>query len=77
MDLEREGYIVSRRGRGTFIVDHNARNKEVELKLVENLTDVFLQKVFALGISSDDLLGIIEKRVNCDVGKEKGNVEEQ
>lgn len=70
MDLEREGFIVSRRGRGTFIADHNEHDKEVEVKLVEDLVDEFLQKVFALGISPDSLFEIIEKKVNRDIRKE-------
>jgi len=68
MDLEREGFIVSRRGRGTFISQQDELTKE---GLVEDLIDAFLQKLLDAGFSSKKIMDLIEQRINkLDLRKE-------
>lgn len=63
MDLEREGFIISRRGRGTFISEKNGITNEIETGLIEGIIDDFLQKMLSAGVSPDKVLDLIDQRI--------------
>lgn len=64
MDLEREGYITTRQGRGTFIAERNdvgaarAADSPVEL-----LIDDMIQACANSGMNEDDILGMVKARI--------------
>lgn len=64
MELEREGFIVSRRGRGTFVTEVNHLDKQAADLLLEQLADEFIHKAFKAGITPDEILGMVRKRLS-------------
>ncbi|MBR2500591.1 MAG: GntR family transcriptional regulator [Clostridia bacterium] len=65
-ELEAEGYIYSVKGKGTFIAEPLGREKqEQKEKLMESLHTV-LDELFYLGITKDEIIGVIERRNEND-----------
>lgn len=62
MDLEREGFIVTKRGKGTFVVERGPLEKH-NMPLMQGLVDNFLQKAFSAGMTADDILEVIQERL--------------
>lgn len=62
MDLEREGFIVTKRGKGTFVVEREPLEKH-NMPLMQGLVDNFLQKAFSAGMTADDILEVIQERL--------------
>lgn len=64
MDLEREGYISTRKGRGTFVAERNdvgaarATDSSVEL-----LIDDMIRACSASGLADEDILAMVEARL--------------
>lgn len=64
MDLEREGYINTRKGRGTFVAERNdigaarATDSPVEL-----LVDDMIQACSHAGLNEDDILAMVKARL--------------
>ncbi|WP_139651723.1 GntR family transcriptional regulator [Raoultibacter phocaeensis] len=64
MDLEREGYITTRKGRGTFVAERNdvgaarATDSPVEL-----LIDDMINACSHAGLNEDDILAIVKARL--------------
>ena len=64
MDLEREGYIETRRGRGTFVSERycvgcdRASDSPVELVI-----DDMIRACSAAGLADDDILAMVEARL--------------
>lgn len=67
-DLEREGFIYTRVGKGTFVaeLDKTARRKEILASVKERLQDL-LQEAAAAGITPDEL-----EQLWWDLSGEKG-----
>lgn len=63
MDLEREGFIVTKRGKGTFVVERELLEKQNMVPLIQDLVDKFLHKAFSAGMTSDDILEVIQERL--------------
>ncbi|QGP90858.1 Bacterial regulatory protein, gntR family [Neomoorella glycerini] len=63
MELEREGFIVSRKGKGTFVAELGTVNKQTELNIVEEIIDAFLEKIIAAGVSPDAIIDLLQKRL--------------
>lgn len=66
MDLEREGYISTRKGRGTFVAERNdigaARAADTPVEL---LADDFIRTCLHAGLADDDILALVQARLAC------------
>lgn len=64
MDLEREGYISTRKGRGTFVSERNdvgaARAGDTSVEL---LIDDMIRACSASGLTDDDIVAMVEARL--------------
>ena len=66
MELEREGYITTRKGRGTFVSERNAVGADrLSDSPVELVVDDMIRACFAAGLDADDILGIVEQRLSA------------
>ncbi len=63
-DIERDGYIVSKRGRGTFASDAYLQNQDSAAGEAESLTDVFIQQCRELGVPRQDILELVQQRLD-------------
>ncbi|MDR1183686.1 MAG: GntR family transcriptional regulator [Coriobacteriales bacterium] len=62
-DLERDGYIVTKRGRGTFVA---AVGENILLALdnkIELLADELVREGFDFGMTGDEIIGIVKSCV--------------
>lgn len=64
MDLEREGYISTRKGRGTFVSERNdvgaARASDTSVEL---LIDDMIRACSESGLADEDILAMVEARL--------------
>ena len=62
-DLERDGYIFTKRGRGTYVSDL----KDVDLSAVgqdvEALAIYFVQQALAKGLTSEDIHDLVSEQI--------------
>ena len=58
MDLEREGYISTRKGRGTFVAERHAVGAALEL-----LADDLIRTCANAGMADDDILALVQARL--------------
>lgn len=62
-DLERDGYICSQRGRGTFVTDlKNVKLSAVDQD-VEAMAIDFVQQALAKGMSSEDIHDLVSEQL--------------
>ena len=64
MDLEREGYIVTRKGRGTFVVE---RREVGAARATDNAIELLAADLFRTcaraGMADDDIVALVEARL--------------
>lgn len=64
MDLEREGYISTRKGRGTFVAERRSVGAAMASDSpVELLADDLIRTCSNSGMSDDDVLGLVQARL--------------
>ena len=64
MDLEREGYITTRKGRGTFVAERRAGGCDRATDSpVELVIDDMIRACSAAGLADDDILSMVEARL--------------
>lgn len=64
MDLEREGYISTRRGRGTFVAERHAVGATLATDSpVELLVDDLIRTCANAGMADDDILALVQARL--------------
>ena len=64
-DIERDGYIVSKRGKGTFVHDKYRNTSETADNPVESLVDVFIQQCREIGVPRADIVELVERRLEA------------
>lgn len=64
MDLEREGYITTRRGRGTFVAEQRnvGANRKTDSP-VELVIDDMIRACANAGLDDDDIIAMVEARL--------------
>jgi len=62
-DLEKDGYITSKRGKGTFVDNLYLRNAAAAGNPAESLTDRYIQDASSLGLNPDELPDLVAERV--------------
>jgi GntR family transcriptional regulator len=61
--LERDGYIVSRRGQGTFVTEFEGMTTGTTGNAVSLITDEYLAKMKELGLTPQDVTKLIQERL--------------
>lgn len=62
-DIERDGYINSKRGKGTFVAEMEKHDSEGVKGEAETMTDDFIRKCVELGIPVSEILSLVERRL--------------
>ena len=65
MDLEREGYISTRKGRGTFVAErHEIGAARATDNAVELLADDLIRTCANTGMDDEDIVALVKARLN-------------
>lgn len=65
MDLEREGYITTRKGRGTFVAErHDIGAARATDSPIELVIDDMIRACSGAGLADDDILALVEARLD-------------
>lgn len=67
-DIERDGYIVLKRGKGTFVADQKPMGAEDIETEAEVLTDEFIRQCTELGVPIQDVADLVARRVELANG---------
>lgn len=62
-DIERDGYIVSYRGKGTFVSDKHLKNVGAAENEADSLVDDFIRQCRELGVPRSDIVMLVKKRL--------------
>lgn len=62
-DIERDGYIASYRGRGTFASDKYRENGDAPLDEVSSLVEDFIRQCRELGVPREDIARLVAERL--------------
>ena len=62
-DIERDGYIVSRQGAGTFVSDEFRKREGAALSEMDSLIDEFVRQCMDLGVPQEDIADEVRKRI--------------
>ena len=66
MDLEREGFITTRKGRGTFVAErHEIGAERATDSAVELLIDDMIRACSHAGMDDEDILAMVKARLAC------------
>lgn len=65
MDLEREGYITTRKGRGTFVAEVDPKHIPRLDETVTMLADEMIRAGMNAGMAEDDILGVVKSRLDA------------
>ena len=60
-DIERDGYVVTRRGRGTFVAEVNSQAVESTVQAADLLVERFLEECRELGLSASEAAALVAK----------------
>lgn len=64
-DIERDGYIVSKRGKGTFVAERQAEQVDADLNEVETLADEFIRQCVELGVPVEEIEPLVARRIGA------------
>ena len=62
-DIERDGYIVSKRGKGTFVAEQGLAEAEEAKTEIDFLADDFIRQCREMGVPRQDIAELVEKRL--------------
>ena len=60
-DIERDGYVVTRRGRGTYVAEVNTQAGDSAAAAADLLVERFLEECRELGLSEHDAAALVAK----------------
>ena len=69
--LERDGYIITRRGQGSFVADITTRDGHSASSTADLVTDEYISRMVDLGLTPSDireLIGVRLERLNNQKG---------
>lgn len=64
-DIERDGYIVSKRGVGTYVADRSSYATEGFQEGVDCLVDDFIRQCTEAGIARDEIVSLVQRRLDA------------
>lgn len=62
-DIEKDGYIVSKRGLGTFVADRKIDSDEAAQGVMDSLADDFIRQCRELGMPRKDIVDLLNSRL--------------
>lgn len=65
-ELEREGIVFTKRGRGTFVTKDKEILKELKSDMASDLVKSFLRGMETLGLNRDEIINLIDKEMEGD-----------
>lgn len=65
MDLERDGYIATRKGRGTFVADRVDAHEAEAVKGVRLLADEMIRAALGAGMGEEDIIDLVKERISA------------
>lgn len=65
MELEREGLISTRRGRGTFVLEIDPSKLDNELTTVDILAEEMIDAALNIGMDRDSIVKLVLNKLNC------------
>ena len=63
-DLERDGYIVTKRGKGSYVADTRDINRSDDDGEIEALAFDFVQAALGKGLEPDDVLELVHAQMD-------------
>ena len=63
MDLEREGYIASRRGKGTFVTGSNIVANGAEYRTIDAMADDLVHAARNFGMDDGSILALVQGKL--------------
>jgi GntR family transcriptional regulator len=63
-DIERDGYIVSRQGAGTFVSDEYRKRDGAAMSEMDSLIDEFVRQCADLGVPRESIADEVRKRID-------------
>ena len=63
MDLEREGYVTSRPGRGTFVAGSGKAIEQGDYSAIDSLVEGVIGAARNVGMSDEDILSLIQEKI--------------
>ena len=71
LSLLHDGYLISHRGKGTFIDDISKRDCSKDNSQTENVIDIMIKQCLSLGVPLDDIANQVSKRVEVQRSRSK------
>jgi len=71
--LEREGYVITRRGRGTFVAELDNKTLLALDNKVDLLADELVEQGFDFGMTGDEILRTVKTRIDQYIKHNSGN----
>ena len=71
-ELESEGFIYTRRGKGSYVTDNSVAIVQNEREaILNNILDKALEEARSFGLTSEEIKKIFDKRLILAMGQEK------
>lgn len=63
MDLEREGYINTRRGRGTYVTESDIAPRQGGYAEIEAMAEDFIRAARSAGLDDSGILSMVQEKL--------------
>ncbi len=61
LELEREGYVTTRRGMGTFVTGDHETVDRLRERLAANIVQTYVTRMRSLGFGEDEMLAMVKR----------------